>query len=189
MIYIKVNFRTLRLKDLKHPSQLTRTVEWIHIRSKILEKYQECMKCGSKADLQIDHIRPISKFPREGLNYRNLQVLCKTCNQVKSNVDMTRYIKRKETGQIHRIFIENNYLSLKLRYLFALDQENLLIMFRGKKTSFEKYKKEHLGKKLKIHMKMRQKRIDVRNKKIEEIKAQNPKRPSVILRKAASLAK
>lgn len=36
-----------------------------------------CQRCGSREDLTIDHVRPLSKG---GKNRHNLQVLCKSCN-------------------------------------------------------------------------------------------------------------
>ncbi len=43
-----------------------------------------CKKCGShKGDLVIDHIKPVSKEGSNDLN--NLQLLCSSCNRIKSN--------------------------------------------------------------------------------------------------------
>ena len=49
------------------------------IRDKVLKKYgYECIKCGSKENLEIDHIKAYSNG---GDNKEcNLQVLCKKCN-------------------------------------------------------------------------------------------------------------
>jgi 5-methylcytosine-specific restriction endonuclease McrA len=47
-----------------------------------------CMSCGvpaRKAELQIDHIKPISKYPELKYEPENLQVLCRACNISKGN--------------------------------------------------------------------------------------------------------
>lgn len=67
--------------------------EWRELRYKILLKFGAvCMVCGAtKADdvICVDHIKPRSKYPELELDEDNLQVLCGTCNQGKSNKDET----------------------------------------------------------------------------------------------------
>lgn len=43
-----------------------------------------CVKCGSTANLEVDHIMPISKGGKTTFN--NLQTLCKRCNANKSDI-------------------------------------------------------------------------------------------------------
>jgi hypothetical protein len=43
----------------------------------------KCITCGSKENLEFDHIVPVSKGG--STTYRNLQLLCKTCNIKKYN--------------------------------------------------------------------------------------------------------
>lgn len=51
---------------------------WRRIRAEAIERQPYCSMCGSTANLQGDHILPIS---RGGLSTRaNCQVLCATCN-------------------------------------------------------------------------------------------------------------
>jgi len=42
-----------------------------------------CVKCGSKKDLQFDHIIPVSEGGNSTVD--NLQILCQKCNLEKSD--------------------------------------------------------------------------------------------------------
>lgn len=66
--------------------------QWIRLRYRILVargNYCEC--CGNTWSvgnpLQVDHIKPRSKFPHLALEPSNLQVLCRECNLGKGNAD------------------------------------------------------------------------------------------------------
>lgn len=66
--------------------------EWYKVRYEALSRTNgECECCGaskaSGAIIQVDHIKPRSKFPHLELDPTNLQVLCKPCNLGKSNRD------------------------------------------------------------------------------------------------------
>lgn len=65
--------------------------KWNALRYRILRRYGfACMCCGATsrtgAVIQVDHIKPRSKYPHLALNEDNLQVLCKPCNDGKSNI-------------------------------------------------------------------------------------------------------
>lgn len=66
------------------------THAWQRLRYQALRKYGfKCMACGdapsSGAIIEVDHIKPSSKFPELALSIDNLQVLCRRCNRGKSN--------------------------------------------------------------------------------------------------------
>ncbi|MBX0289734.1 HNH endonuclease [Hymenobacter sp. HSC-4F20] len=55
-----------------------------------MRKYgARCQCCGrTRKDgvaIQVDHIKPRSRYPKLCLTFSNLQVLCWSCNQGKSN--------------------------------------------------------------------------------------------------------
>lgn len=49
---------------------------------------ERCKRCGSRHNLEIDHIVPISKGGKS--TYDNLQTLCHSCNMEKGT-DIERY--------------------------------------------------------------------------------------------------
>ena len=64
------------------------------IRYKVLARDRKCCLCGNGPDgapLEVDHIIPRSKGGSN--NMENLQVLCRPCNQGKSNLDDTDFTK------------------------------------------------------------------------------------------------
>lgn len=67
--------------------------EWLQLRYEVLSKYgRVCMCCGAKGAgviIQVDHIKPRSKYPELAFEIDNLQVLCKPCNQGKGAWDET----------------------------------------------------------------------------------------------------
>jgi hypothetical protein len=73
---------------------------------KSLEKGMECVYCGSKKDLSMDHIIPIS---RAGVDPRVLNLLasvdncicaCKVCNSAKSDKDVFEWYGHDRIGEI-----------------------------------------------------------------------------------------
>lgn len=67
---------------------------WFELRYEVLkESNGKCSLCGASAKdgttLQVDHIKPKSKYLELEFDKSNLQVLCATCNVGKSNKDET----------------------------------------------------------------------------------------------------
>ena len=66
--------------------------EWKELRQKAIGFYGSiCMCCQSVDKVQVDHIKPKSKYPELALDFDNLQILCWNCNKKKSNIDETDY--------------------------------------------------------------------------------------------------
>lgn len=58
---------------------------WRAMRERVFALYgKRCQKCGSDDEIQVDHIKPRSKFPDLALDIENLQVLCWPCNREKN---------------------------------------------------------------------------------------------------------
>lgn len=75
--------------------------EWLELRYFVLKRDGAvCACCGNAGEpsnpLQVDHIRPRSKYPDLALEPINLQVLCRQCNLGKSNIDETDWREAAE---------------------------------------------------------------------------------------------
>lgn len=67
---------------------------WERVRYQALQKHKaRCQCCGkTRRDgvrIEVDHIKPRSKYPWLALTLNNLQILCGPCNRGKSNTDQT----------------------------------------------------------------------------------------------------
>jgi 5-methylcytosine-specific restriction protein A len=66
--------------------------EWKSLRTWVFQSYNNiCFSCGSADNLEVDHIQPISRFPHGALKHKNMQILCRTCNSLKSNKTSRRF--------------------------------------------------------------------------------------------------
>lgn len=70
--------------------------EWRILRYSVLvERGARCEACGASAKdgkrINIDHIKPVLKYPHLALEKKNLQVLCSMCNRGKGSWDETDF--------------------------------------------------------------------------------------------------
>ncbi len=65
-----------------------KTEEWKALRRQVFQKYPPlCGRCGNKNNLDVDHVKPRSRYPELELNFDNLQILCRDCNLLKGTKD------------------------------------------------------------------------------------------------------
>lgn len=84
---------TVRLRERPQPD-FYESAGWLRLRYAVLRKHGgHCLCCGERGTsanpLQVDHIKPRSKYPELELDPNNLQILCKKCNRGKGNWDET----------------------------------------------------------------------------------------------------
>ena len=61
------------------------SAEWVALaRTHKAQSILKCVDCGSKNDLESDHVLPASKYKHLRLKLFNLAIRCKPCNQAKS---------------------------------------------------------------------------------------------------------
>lgn len=88
-----------RIRIIKNSNKKTKkncfylTNRWLVLKAKVRNLYKcGCMKCGkTNCEIHIDHIFPRSTYPELQYNFNNLQILCKECNEEKSNFNTIDY--------------------------------------------------------------------------------------------------
>ena len=101
------------------------------VRDRILKKSNyQCVRCGSKTNLEVDHIIPLSRGGREDED--NMQILCKKCNGKKHNyIDFREYFiigKSPEYILIKNDFPLNAWTAEEFKriFLFMMEENDKL---------------------------------------------------------------
>jgi hypothetical protein len=82
---IPSNKKPLVLKKKTWSQEFLDSPEWKALRADFFATAEKvCRKCGSTDELQVDHIKPKSKYPELALDKSNLQILCWPCNRTKA---------------------------------------------------------------------------------------------------------
>lgn len=80
------------IRNTKKPINYLLREIWQRMRTEVINiQGEKCLKCGSVEVVNIDHIKPKSKYPKLAWDIDNLQVLCRRCNLRKSAHNETDY--------------------------------------------------------------------------------------------------
>ena len=80
-----------------HEESFYNSEGWKVLRKKAFQKYPSiCMRCGNKDFLEVDHVKPRSRYPDLELDIDNLQILCRDCNLSKGVKDSPNWDFRQK---------------------------------------------------------------------------------------------
>lgn len=73
----------------RHGTWVYRDRRWPALRTaaKRRDGFQ-CVKCGARGRLEVDHIEPVRDAPEKAFNLENLQTLCGRCHGVKTRQEV-----------------------------------------------------------------------------------------------------
>jgi 5-methylcytosine-specific restriction endonuclease McrA len=91
------------------PKEIYNTRQWKILRYQVISMYgSRCMACNAvDKQIQVDHIRPVSLYPELALDPKNLQILCKDCNEGKINLDQKDFRTKKQRKSMARFELQN----------------------------------------------------------------------------------
>ena len=78
------------MKEFKRYSNaVTRTSRWKALRVKALDRDDwQCVQCGERRRLEVDHILPVRMHPELSYSLDNLQSLCGRCHARKTRIEI-----------------------------------------------------------------------------------------------------
>ena len=78
------------MKDFKrHSARVTRGPRWKALRMQALDRDGwQCVECGERRRLEIDHIEPVRTRPDLAYSLANLQTLCGRCHARKTRIEV-----------------------------------------------------------------------------------------------------
>lgn len=137
---------TKYLIDENQKEVFYRSEDWQSAKFFVYENYEKvCFCCYDTKQLQIDHIKPLSLFPEKCLDIFNLQILCKTCNQLKSNRSKKKFKRLKKNQRIKYTVNRDElkrkwmkYFPLKNKFNVITNDKDKKILIDSKLTEIEK---------------------------------------------------
>ena len=72
----------------RHSKRVLRSRQWQALRWEILERDKfQCVQCGARGRLEVDHIKPVRTHPELSFERDNLQSLCPACHTRKTRFE------------------------------------------------------------------------------------------------------
>lgn len=79
----------LRRDFQRHSAKVTRGPRWKALRMQTLDRDGwQCVKCGERRRLEVDHIQPVKTHPELSYSLANLQCLCGPCHARKTRIEV-----------------------------------------------------------------------------------------------------
>lgn len=73
----------------RHSKHILNTPRWRALRMEVLRRDDwQCLKCGARHRLEVDHIEPVRTAPEQAWELSNLQTLCAGCHTRKTRIDI-----------------------------------------------------------------------------------------------------
>lgn len=73
----------------RHSRHVTRGPRWKALRMQALERDGwQCVQCGERRRLEVDHIQPVRTRPDLSYSLANLQCLCGRCHAAKTRTEV-----------------------------------------------------------------------------------------------------
>jgi 5-methylcytosine-specific restriction enzyme A len=73
----------------RHSAKITRGPRWKALRVQALERDDwQCVQCGERRRLEIDHIEAVRHRPDLAYSLSNLQTLCGRCHARKTRIEI-----------------------------------------------------------------------------------------------------
>ncbi len=80
---------TKRKEYARHSRHVTRGPRWKALRMQVLERDGwQCVQCGTRRRLEVDHIKPVRTHPELSYSLGNLQTLCGRCHARKTRIEI-----------------------------------------------------------------------------------------------------
>lgn len=78
-----------RKEYARHSRRVTRGPRWKALRMQALDRDGwQCVQCGERRRLEIDHIEPVRDRPDLAYTLSNLQTLCGRCHARKTRIEI-----------------------------------------------------------------------------------------------------